>query len=284
MARKSGLFVVVSYRTGPERGEGVFSKDEEPLHKDVWKREKAQKAWATMWALTATRLRDEGAVIGYDLMVEPGLDREGGDHRDIWNRLAEQIRVSIRSAGGGNDQLTPILIGPAGASAVESLEHRVPPADDRTIYTVHQYVPDRYAQPDEGQGPIPYPGGIDKMPADLQRLYDQVALFKREHGNIPIAVNEFGAVRFAPRAECYVGLQMELIERLGANHALWLWETSAPLDYDDFNFRFGPDPTYHREVETSELIEVIKLNWANNRKELVNLMEKFDGPGRGSQK
>lgn len=88
-------------------------------------------------------------------------------------------------------------------------------------------------------------------------------------------VNEFGAYRYAPRAECYIGLQMELIERLGISHALWLWETSFPLNYDQFNFRFGQDPLKHGEVETSPLIETIKLNWANNRKDLPLLIEKF---------
>jgi len=113
------------------------------------------------------------------------------------------------------------------------------------------------------------------MPSDLQELYNQVAKFKREHRNVPIAVNEFGAFRYAPRAECYISLQMELMERLGISHALWLWETSFPLNYDQFNFRFGQDPLNHGEVETSLLIETIKLNWANNRKELPSLIEKF---------
>jgi hypothetical protein len=273
MCRKARLFVVVSFRTGPERSEGVFSKDEKPLHKDVWKNKDAREAWARMWGVTAARLQGEGAVIGYDLMVEPGLEREGGTHKDTWNKFAELMRARIRRTDGGNDQRTPILIGTAGA--VESLEHPVPPADDRTVYTVHQYVPDEYAQPEEGRATIPYPGGLSKMPSDLQELYNQVAKFKSEHRNVPVAVNEFGAVRYAPRAECYVGLQMELMERLGITHALWLWETSYPINYDQFNFRYGPDPMNHREVETSRLIETIKLNWANNPKDLPTLIEKF---------
>lgn len=171
MCRIARLFVVVSYRTGPERSEGVFDKDEKPLYKGVWKSEDAREAWARMWGVTAARLRDEGVVIGYDLMVEPSLEREGGTHRETWNKFAELMRARIRRTDGGNDQTTPILIGTAGASAVESLNHRVPPADDRTVYTVHQYKPDEYAQPETGQT-IPYPDGLSKMPSDLQELYD----------------------------------------------------------------------------------------------------------------
>ncbi len=77
MCRIARLFVVVSYRTGPERSEGVFDKDEKPLYRDVWKNKNAREAWARMWGVTAARLRDEGAVIGYDLMVDPALNATG---------------------------------------------------------------------------------------------------------------------------------------------------------------------------------------------------------------
>jgi hypothetical protein len=68
---------------------------------------------------------------------------------------------------------------------------------------------------------------------------------------------------------------MELIERVGGNHALWLWETSWPLNYDQFNFRVGPDPAHHSDVETSELIKVIKANWSRNGVGLRNAVETF---------
>jgi hypothetical protein len=278
LCRDKNLFVVVSFRTGPERSEYVFDKKERPKHTGVWKSKKAQKAWADMWALTASRLRNQPNVVGYDLMVEPGISDTEGEHRETWNRMAEGIRLAIRRADGGNDQMTPILIGPSGASAVASLEEAVPAADPRTVYTVHQYIPDDYAQPEGGRPPIPYPGGISQMAPDLQALYGRIADFKRSQGNVPVAVNEFGAFRNASRAECYVGLQTELLERLGSNYAVWLWETSWPLSYDEFNFRFGPDPTHHAEVESSELIRVIKTAWSKNRTDLSRAMSNFGTP------
>ncbi|MDX6530196.1 MAG: hypothetical protein QOH41_2486 [Blastocatellia bacterium] len=274
ICRNLNLFVVVSFRTGPERSEYVFDKEEKPKYTGIWKNRKAQQAWANMWALTASRLRNQVNVVGYDLMVEPGLEPEG-NHRETWNRMAEQIRIEIRRAGAGNDQATPILIGPSGGSSVDSLDEPVPPADPRTVYTVHQYVPDEYAQPESGQKPITYPGGIRQMVPDLQSLYGRITIFKTSQGNIPIAVNEFGAVRFADRAECYINLQTELLERLGSNYALWLWETSWPLSYDEFNFKFGPDRAHHAEVESSELITVIRGAWARNGRDLSQAMERF---------
>lgn len=277
VCRNANLFVVVSFRTGPERSEYVFDKDEKLKYVGVWKNRKAQQAWANMWGLTASRLRSVANVVGYDLMVEPGLEPEG-NHRATWNRMAEQIRIEIRRAGGGNDQATPILIGPSGGSSVASLNEPVPVADPRTVYTVHQYVPDEYAQPEEGQKPIVYPGGIKQMVPDLQSLYGRITEFKTQQGNIPIAINEFGAVRYADRAECYLSIQTELLEQLGSSYAIWLWETTWPLSYDDFNFRYGPDPSHHAEVETSAMITVIKRAWARNRNDLGQAMERFGVP------
>jgi len=61
-----------------------------------------------------TFIKRSSYVVGYDLMVEPGLEPEG-NHGETWNRMAEQIGVEIRRAGAGNDQATPILVGPSGA-------------------------------------------------------------------------------------------------------------------------------------------------------------------------
>jgi len=51
------------------------------------------------------------------------------------------------------------------------------------------------------------------------------------------------------------------------NYAIWLWESSwAPYEreVDAANFRHGPDPRNHEDVETSALIEVIKAYWGRN--------------------
>jgi hypothetical protein len=60
---------------------------------------------------------------------------------------------------------------------------------------------------------------------------------------------------------------MDLFERRGLNHALWLWETSWPPiqdEIDAFNFRHGPDPNNHSDVESSELLDVIGKYWGRN--------------------
>jgi len=243
-AERAGLFVVVSYRTGPGRNEAVFGgEDSTPLTK-VWKNKSAQKGWVEMWRETARRLKDRKNVVGYDLMVEPDTKKAA-----VWNRLASSITDAIRTV----DSSTPILIGGADWSTVDSLDALQLTGDVRTVYTVHQYEPSHYTQ--EGTS------GFSTN--QLRDLYNRISGFETTN-RVPIAVNEFGVVRFAPNADSFVRTQMAMIEGLGANHALWLWETSFPLDYDDFNFRRGPDPNNHVDVASSDLISVIKTDWSNN--------------------
>lgn len=67
----------------------------------------------------------------------------------------------------------------------------------------------------------------------------------------------------------FLTFETGLIERLGANHALWLWETSACIGYDDMNFQHGTDPKHHRDIpeadeDTDKLIKAIKDDWGQN--------------------
>ncbi|HJQ23156.1 MAG TPA: cellulase family glycosylhydrolase [Blastocatellia bacterium] len=244
-AEQADLFVVISFRTGPGRKEEIFD-DDDPKPSRVWKSKPAQAAWVEMWRETARRLKDRANVVGYDLMVEPETKKHG-----VWNRLAQQITAAIREV----DARTPILIGAADWSTVDSLDGLELNGDARTVYTVHQYEPYEYSHQESRRA------GYE--PAEVEALYRRINDFKNENG-VPMAVNEFGVERFAKGASDYTAQQMRLIEAMGANHALWLWETSFPLDYDEFNFRRGPDSRNHRDVQTSALIEVIKADWAAN--------------------
>lgn len=254
-AERAGLFVVVSYRTGPGRNEAVFGGENEPALAKVWKNKNAQNGWVEMWRETARRLKDRKNVVGYDLMVEPETKKAG-----VWNRLASSITDAIRTV----DAMTPILIGGADWSAVDSLNGLQVVADSRTVYTVHQYEPSDYTQE-----------GISSPKTNqLQSLYDRISDFAATN-RVRIAINEFGVVRFAPDADKFLQTQIAMIEKLGANHALWLWETSFLLDYDDFNFRRGPDPKNHVDVEESALMNVVKADWANNLVHFADVRTNF---------
>ncbi|MCK4316801.1 MAG: endo alpha-1,4 polygalactosaminidase, partial [Anaerolineae bacterium] len=100
----------------------------------------------------------------------------------------------------------------------------------------------------------------------LDNLLSTIDTFTATHG-VPVAVNEFGVVRWEPGADDFMDDQMDLFEQRGMNHALWVWETSwAPYaeEVDAFNFRHGPDPNNHTDVGSSDLMDVIIEYWGRN--------------------
>jgi hypothetical protein len=293
---QADLFAVISFRTGPGRSEFTFFWDEvgtwfdeSYLNDSMWQDQAAQDAWVDMWRYTAERYRDNPIVVGYDLMVEPNSNEVGShalnDRLDIWdpeefysryrgtlydwNQLYPRITAAIRQV----DPDTPILIGGMAYSAVGWLPYLQPTGDPRTVYTVHQYAPTVYTHQ------VPpltntYPGVFDTDWDDvddqfnrtwLENLLSTVDTFTATHG-VPVAVNEFGVMRWEPGVADFMDDQIDLFERRGMNHALWVWDPAwEPLaENDAFNFRHGPDPNNHTDVQTSDLIQVITGYWGRN--------------------
>jgi hypothetical protein len=303
MIAQADMYAVITFRTGPGRsefwafwgedtvsnpGDGWF--DPGYYNNRVWADQAAQDAWAEMWRYTAQRYKDNLVVVGYDLMCEPNSNEVGsfpvGDPLDIWdpeefyndhggtlydwNQFYPDITAAIREV----DSSTPILIGGMGYSGVEWLPYLEPVSDARTVYTVHQYEPHVYTH-QEPPLTKTYPGefdadwdGVDDQVnrAWLDNLFSTIDTFTETH-TVPVAVNEFGLMRWEPGAHTFMDDQMDLLKQRGINHALWLWESSwLPIqeEIDAFNFRHGPDPDHHSDVESSDLITTILKYWGRN--------------------
>jgi hypothetical protein len=304
MAQNAGLYVVISFRTGPGRSEFTFLLDglddwfdASYLNDRVWGDNDAQEAWAKMWRYTAERYRDRSLVVGYDLMVEPNANEVGSDYLndrlDIWdpeefqalyagstydwNAWYPKLVAAIREVDGQ----TPILVGAMGYSDIAWLPYLQPTSDPYTVYTIHQYRPMRYTHQAEHSKACRYPGRCDVNddghPQRLNRVWlddllSTVAAFKAEHG-VPVAVNEYGVHRWAPGAKKYLRDEMNLFEQLGVNYALWMWYPSwEPLTENDhaFNFRLGRNPTNRREVARSPVWKTLLRFWKRNAPAVVS--------------
>jgi len=298
MIEQAGMFAVISFRTGPGRSEFTFVWDEvgdwfdeSYINDSMWQDQAAQDAWVAMWAYTAQRYKDNPIVVGYDLMVEPNSNEVGShalyDALDIWdpeefyaqyggtlydwNQLYPRITAAIRQV----DTETPILIGGNGYSSLDWLPYVEPTGDPRTVYTVHQYEPHKYTHQDAGVQNCTYPGTCDVDWDDEPETFDQAWLqgrlsiidtYVNTHG-VPVAVNEFGAVRWTPNVHTFMDDQMDLFEQRGLNYALWVWDPAWELwtqEVDAFNFRHGPDPHNHSDVVSSDLMDVIIEHWGYN--------------------
>jgi len=291
MIANADMFAVISFRTGPGRSEFTFMLDEvgtwfdaSYLNDSVWQDQAAQDAWVAMWRYTAERYRDNPIVVGYDLMVEPNSNEVSVNIWDPeefyatyagtlydWNQLHPRISAAIRQV----DTNTPILVGGMAYSAVDWLPYMQPTTDTHTVYTVHQYAPYQYTNQWWEGTQVAYPSvfdidedGVDDQfnRAWLDNLLSTVDTFATTYG-VPLAVNEFGIVRWAPGAADFMGDEMDLFEQRGLNYALWMWETSWPeyaQEVDAFNFCHGPDPNNHTNVESSDLKDVIVEHWLRN--------------------
>jgi hypothetical protein len=294
MIARADMFAVISFRTGPGRAE--FSVccledvgdwyTEAYLNDTVWQDQAAQDGWGEMWRYTAERYRDNPIVVGYDLMVEPNAnevwldlwdpeefrDEYGGTLYD-WNQLYPRITAAIREV----DAETPLLVGGMGYSSIEWLPYVEPTSsgrDPRTIYVAHQYAPHVYTHQWREDTAFEYPGTFDTDWDGEDDRFDRAWLgdllstadeFAATHG-VPVAVNEFGVVRWAPGAAQFMDDQMDLFERRGWNYALWVWDPAwEPWaeEVNGFNFRFGRDPANHIQVP-NDLMDVIVRYWRHN--------------------
>ena len=292
MIAQADMFAVITFRTGPGRSDFTFydedieewGGDRSLVIDDVWLDQAAQDAWVEMWHYTAERYRDYQIVVGYDLMCEPNaagrlLDIWDGEEfypnyagtLYDWNQLYPRLVEAIREV----DSDTPILISAMGWGAVLWLPYLEPVNDSRTVYMVHQYEPQESYTHQDPSGKNTYPGVFDldwdDVPDEFNRDWlDQLLTtaddFERKY-SVPVAVNEFGLVRWVPDDAAYMRDLMGLFEERGMNHALWAfnpaWSPHA-AENDAFDFLHGPDPDNHTNVVTSDLIEVIRANWTLN--------------------
>ena len=306
---KADMFAVISFRTGPGRSAFTFMFEEvgdwfdaSYLNDSIWQDQDAQDAWMEMWRYTAQRYRDHPSVVGYDLMVEPNSNEVGShalndllniwDPKEFyaqyggtlydWNQLYPRITAAIREV----DPNTPILIGGMAYSAIEWLPYLQLTGDPRTVYIVHQYAPVVYTHQWWHVLVNTYPGvfdtnwdGVDDRfnRVWLEHLLSTVDTFAARHG-VPVAVNEFGVMRWVPGAAKFMDDQMNLFEQRGINHALWVWDPSwrrYARRLHDFNFRLGSNPDNRTDVASSDLMDVIVGYWERNtiRPPLVSVAE-----------
>ena len=289
MIEAADMFAVISFRTGPGRSDFTFYDDGieewgDPalVIDDVWTDQMAQGAWGEMWRFTAERYRDNPVVVGYHLMVEPnGPGRLLGifdpyefypeyagttyDWNQFYPRLIEEIRLV--------DDDTPILVGASGWSAVFWLPFLEVVDDPRVVYTVHQYEPQDLYTHQEPDGTNTYPGFFDAdqdgTPEDFDRAWldDYLLYIDQFTAGVPVAVTEFGVVRWVPGAADFMNDEIALFEQRGINWALWMFSPAWPphaADNDAFDFLHGPDPDNHSNVLDNELAQIIGVYWSLN--------------------
>ncbi len=291
MIESADMFAVISFRTGPGRSEFTFFWGEDDdwfdasyYNDTVWTNQAAQDAWVQMWSYTADRYKDREVIVGYDLMVEPNSNEVWLDEWDPeifetnyadtlydWNQLHPEIVEAIREV----DWYTPVLVGGNGYSGADWLPWVKVENLPRVVYTVHQYEPNVYTHQEPSDTGYTYPGVFDTDWDSIDDQFNQawltsrmgtIDLFIAAH-QVPLAVNEFGVVRYAPGAAEFMDDQISLFEQRGINYAYWAWNPSWESyaeEVDAMDIMHGPNPTNHENVTSSDLITVMKTAWTRN--------------------
>ncbi|HEX9632067.1 MAG TPA: cellulase family glycosylhydrolase [Gemmatimonadales bacterium] len=288
MIEAADMFAVIGFRTGPGRNEFTFARDgagrwftQDELNEAVWSDRAVQDAWGEMWRDAAARYRTNPIVVGYDLMVEPNgnavaPDRGGswmpeGFFRDYagtlydWNEMYPRLVAAVRAL----DPDTPILVGGVGWSGLTWLPYLRRIDSRHLVYLFHHYEPHGTYTHQPPPARQAYPGTFDVNGDGLPEIVDATWLDGRfamaDNLGAPVAVNEFGAHRWAPGVARFLRDSMELIERRGWNHAVWMWHAAAhPPDRDAFNYLHGSDPDWHADIPDNGIMAVIRANWARN--------------------
>ena len=228
--------VVLSYRTGPGRGEGDII-GQGNSNRSVFFELPFQTAYADMWKFTASYFLDYTCIVAYDLMVEPH-DCDLG----VWRFTAQKCINNIRLV----DSTIPIIISPSDWGTADSLDFWTPMQGNNLVYSVHQYEPYDYTHNNLA---------FDTKYKVLTKKINKILAWKNTY-KVPVVVNEFGCKLTRPKCNLFLKKQVELLEQIGVNWAVWNWEVSDP------NYK------YHAMDIRSDLIilNLFKTLWIKNQK------------------
>src|SRR5690606_2657826 len=115
--------------------------------------------------------------------------------------------------------------GGMGYSVIPWLPYVQLTGDPHTVYTVHQYDPQRYTFQEVPAANCRYPGSCDLTGSGksisfnrawLKKTLAPVDKFVSDHG-APVAVTEFGVMRWEPGAAQFLADEMDAFEARGMN-------------------------------------------------------------------
>ncbi len=233
-AANADLYVVISFRTGPGRGEGRITGDGFN-NGELFTNVTAQTAFVNMWKDVAQIYKDYSHVIAYDILVEP---------HDIsvstWTTLAQKIVDGIRTI----DPVKPILVSAPDWGTYQGLMSFSPLTGSNLVYTVHQYEPYDYTHSNSPS---------DQVNA-LNEIYNQIGSWMSTH-NKPVFINEFGLANNVSDKSAFMNAQIAKLESMSIGHAAWIWEVAYDPDYDYAEFDFKKDAT---------LMSIYQTAWGQN--------------------
>ncbi len=245
----------------------------------LWTDPKYLPQAARFWKDLAARLRDHGAVVGYDLINEPHPEWFHGK-RTFWDQDFKRWYVGVRGAAGDLNRFnrtvaasirevdphTPIIVESGLYATPWAFEYLETLEENHILYSFHMYEPYEYTTRRINRGRFSYPGEIAVEGLGPRRRFDAQAIsdffepvrsWARRNGVPPsrIFVGEFGCDRRAAGAAEYLADLIGVFSRECWHWAFYAFrEDSWPqMDYELGMDR--PGEAYWAAVEANNLSE-----------------------------
>jgi hypothetical protein len=221
----------------------------------LWRDPRYWAEAAGFWRDLAAALKDEPAVVGYNILNEPHPEKVGGfeesGSRDFvrWYRGAENTAADLNAfyaklvaAIRSVDPDTPIMLDAGLYAAPDAFVYLKPVADPKILYAFHMYEPYDFTAP-KNKGRYRYPGDVPfanvtrRWDADRIAWYlDNVAAWQRRR-NIPssrIVGAEFGCYRQNAGCAAYLGDVLAAIDAVGWHWAFYAFREDGwdGMDYE----------------------------------------------------
>ena len=152
-----------------------------------------------LWQHIAAAFSDCGDELLFQGTNEPNL--MGGENC-AWGSGNPNVRASInainhtfvrtvRETGGNNARRWLCIPGLAARPLPDCMKDMIMPKDDRLIYTIHCYSPDRFVFSRKDEMDTPY---LDESCVlEIREMFENIKRYALPHG-VPVMITEFGAV------------------------------------------------------------------------------------------
>jgi len=194
------------------------------------------------------------------LANEP-IDTDTAEDCLDWSGLALRAGKAIRAIDA---ERTLIVESPEVGSA-QGMEWLRPLPLEHVVYSFHMYQPGEFTHQGvfSPSAPIAFPGTINGMYWDraaLKRAMQPAIDFAQKY-RVHIYVGEFGAIRWAPGAERYLGDLINIFEEQG-----WDWSFHAFREWNGWSPEWDNDPSSQHESRTETArLKLFKEAYLRNR-------------------
>lgn len=213
----------------------------------IWDSEDFQLQAKQFWRDLAQELKDHPAIVGYNILNEPHLERiyNPGSNtasknnkqkiQQIMYKFYAEAIDSIRMV----DQTTPIILDCTAHADPQTFEYFLPHSTKNILYSFHMYEPYEYTNAKINNGNFVYPGIVESKAWNKEALKEYmqpVINFQRRH-NIPsdkILVGEFGGNRRSVGLDKYFQDLISIFNANGWHYAFYAFreDTWDGMDYE----------------------------------------------------